>query len=539
MVLTGGRVHTLDPGKPLASAVAVSHGVIVGVGSDAEVARLVGPHTKVIRLEGHTLIPGFQDSHAHLLEIGEARMNVDLVGAKTYAEVVERVRAVVQGRKKGDWVRGRGWHEEKWTSRPKDAVRGFPTEAALSKISPDNPVILSRADGHAVLLNALGLSLMGITDKTPDPPGGEVIKDAAGRPTGVLVDRAEDLVHPPDPTPEERERALDLAEEECARKGITSLDDAGVSPDVIALYKRRAEERKLSLRIYAMVFGLEALKAFGPPQIGLGGGFLTVRSVKLLADGALGSRGAALLAPYDDDPGNTGLFRTPPEIILETARYGLAHGFQVNVHAIGDRANRVVLDSFETAFRENPGVKDPRFRVEHAQLLNAADIPRFATLGVIASMQGIHATSDRPWAPQRLGMARVQEGAYVWQKLLKSGARIINGTDAPVEDVDPIRCFYASVTRMDETGHPPGGFDPDQRMTRDEALRSYTLEGAYGNFEESTKGSIEVGKFADFTVLSQDIMAVPDPELLKTRVLLTVVGGIVRYDGRAPAPARH
>jgi predicted amidohydrolase YtcJ len=530
LVLRGGIVHTLDAKKPLASAVAISRGLIVGVGTDAEMTAFVGPRTTLVALEGRTLIPGFEDSHAHLMGIGKARMTVDLVGAKTYAEVVDRVRAALRGHRPGEWIRGRGWHEEKWTSLPADAVRGFPTEAALSRVTPNNPVILERADGHAVLLNARALALMGIDDATKPPEGGEVIKDAAGHPTGILVDQAESLVHAPEPTPEESERALDLAQEECVRKGITSLDDAGVSGEVIGLYRRRAEKGTLSIRIYAMVRGLEALKAFGPPQIGLGGGFLTIRSVKVFADGALGSRGAALLAPYADDPGNSGFFTTPPETILETARYGLAHGFQVNVHAIGDRANRAVLDAFETALREVPNVTDPRFRVEHAQILTKTDIPRFAQLGVIASMQGIHATSDRPWAPQRLGLARVEEGAYAWRKLLRSGARIINGTDAPIEDVDPIRCFYASVTRMDETGHPPGGFDPDERMTREEALRSYTLEGAFGTFEERTKGSIEVGMVADLTLLSQDIMTVSEPEILKTRVLLTIVAGVVRYD---------
>ncbi|HWX23783.1 MAG TPA: amidohydrolase, partial [Vicinamibacteria bacterium] len=378
------------------------------------------------------------------------------------------------------------------------------------------------------------MALMGIAAKTVSPEGGEVIKDAEGHPTGILVDRAQDLVHVPEPTPAARERALDLALEECVRKGITSLDDAGASPEAIALYRLRAAAGRLSIRLYVMISGLEAAKAFGRPEIGLGGGFLTIRSVKLWADGALGSRGAALLAPYTDDPGNSGFFTTPPETVLETARFGLAHGFQVNVHAIGDRTNRMVLDMFEKAFHEFPGVRDPRFRIEHAQILSAADIPRFGRLGVIASMQGIHATSDRPWAPARLGLARVQEGAYAWQKLLRSGARIINGTDAPVEDVDPIRCFYASVTREDENGNPPGGFDPEQRMSREEALRTYTLDGAYGTFEEHSLGSVEKGKSADLTVLSKDILTVPEREILSARVLLTIVAGQVRYEAAAP-----
>jgi len=275
------------------------------------------------------------------------------------------------------------------------------------------------------------------------------------------------------------------------------------------------------------------MKTYDKPEIGLGNGFLTIRSVKLVADGAMGSRGAALLEPYDDDPKNSGFFTTPPDVVLATARYGLAHGFQVNVHAIGDRTNRMVLDQFERAFAEHPEVKDPRFRIEHAQILDAADIPRFGKLGVIASMQGIHCTSDRPWAESRIGIERVKEGLYVWRKLLDSGATIINGTDVPVEDIDPIKNYYASVTRKPESGEPKNGFDPDQRMTREEALVSYTSAAAYGAFAEEERGSIETGRLADLTVLSQDILSVPDDALLKTRVLYTIVDGRIRYDAAA------
>jgi predicted amidohydrolase YtcJ len=272
------------------------------------------------------------------------------------------------------------------------------------------------------------------------------------------------------------------------------------------------------------------MRALGRPEVGLGGGLLTVRAVKLVADGALGSRGAALLEPYADDPGNAGLLVTPPGEILEAARFALAHGFQVGTHAIGDRANRVVLDAYETALREHPAAKDPRFRVEHAQILDAADIPRFGKLGVLASMQGIHCPSDRPWAPQRLGEARVKEGAYIWRKLLAAGARILNGTDAPVEDVSPIQNFHATVTRQDGTGRPPGGFDPDQKLTRAEALRTMTLDAAYGSFAESERGSVEVGKLADLVVLTQDILSVPDAALLETEILATIVDGKVLYE---------
>jgi predicted amidohydrolase YtcJ len=355
----------------------------------------------------------------------------------------------------------------------------------------------------------------------------------------VLVDNAMSLVRAPPSSDARRAQALDLALEEALRKGITSFHDAGASAADVALFRRYAGERKLVPRVYVMVAGYDLLKTYEKPEISLGDGFLTIRAVKLVADGAMGSRGAALLEPYVDDPKNSGFFTETPETVLAAARYGLEHGFQVNVHAIGDRTNRMVLDQFEKAFAEHPEVKDPRFRVEHAQILDAADIPRFARLHVIASMQGIHCTSDRPWAESRIGIDRVKEGLYVWRKLLDSGATIMNGTDVPVEDIDPIRNYYASVTRRPESGEPKEGFDPDQRMTREEALVSYTRAAAYGAFEERDRGTIETGKLADLTVLSQDILRVPDDALLRTEVLYTIVDGRVRYDKGSGASAAN
>jgi predicted amidohydrolase YtcJ len=369
-----------------------------------------------------------------------------------------------------------------------------------------------------------------VTRATTAPAGGEVIQDASGAPTGVFVDNAQSLVEPPPRTREEEARSLELAMDECLAKGVTSLTDAGATLETIDLYRRTAASGGLRLRLNVMAGGFAVMKALGRPEVGAGGGLLTVRSVKLYADGALGSRGAALLEPYTDDPGNRGLLVTPPEKILEAARFALAHGFQVGTHAIGDRANRLVLDAYEKALAERPEARDPRFRIEHAQVLDEADIPRFARLGVLASMQGIHCPSDRPWAPARLGAARVAEGAYAWRKLLAAGARILNGTDAPVEDVSPVRNFHATVTRQDASGTPPGGFDPDQKLTRDEALRTMTLDAAYGSFEEATRGSIEPGKAADLVVLSQDILSVPDGSLPRTEVVATIVGGRVLYE---------
>jgi predicted amidohydrolase YtcJ len=531
LVLRGGVVHTVDPARPRAQAVAVREGRIVAVGSEAEIAGHVGRDTRVVELGGRAAVPGFEDSHAHLLGIGYARLDVDLVGTRGFAEVVERVAAAVKGRPAGEWVRGRGWHEGKWDAPAPGSVRGFPTHEALSRIAPDNPVVLERADGHAALANARAMALRGVTRDTKAPAGGEVIRDGSGAPTGVFVDNASALVEPPPRTAEENARALELAMDECLAKGVTSLTDAGAEVDTIAMYRRAAAAGRLRTRLYVMAAGLRTMRALGAPQHATADGMLAVRSVKLYADGALGSRGAALLEPYADDAGNSGLLVTPPEGLLEATRHALAHGFQVATHAIGDRANRIVLDAYEKALAERP-TSDHRFRIEHAQVLDASDVARFARLGVLAAMQGIHCPSDRPWAPARLGEARVREGAYVWRKLLDAGARILNGTDAPVEDLSPIQNFHASVTRQDAQGRPPGGFDPDQKLTRAEALRTMTLDAAYGAFAEQERGSIEVGKRADLVVLSQDILAVPDDALMKTAVDVTIVGGRVLHERR-------
>jgi predicted amidohydrolase YtcJ len=530
IVLKNATVYTMDAARPTAHAVAISGGRLAAVGEDADVAPLTGPKTRVLDLGGAAVFPGLYESHGHLLNLGSLRMSLDLVGTTSYPEIVERVAAAARRAREGQWITGRGWHEGKWKQPANPSVRGFPTHEALSAVSPRNPVVLRRADGHAMLVNKRVLELMGIGRDTKAPSGGEIVRDAQGEPTGILVDRAMDLVKVPPQSREEQRRALDLGVKECLSQGVTTFCDAGAPSEEIALYKEMASAGALGMRLYVMLGGLSTLKQWEKPEIGLGGGFLTIRAVKLYADGALGSRGAALLEPYADDPGNSGFLTTPPETLLEATRLALDRGFQVCTHAIGDRANRTMLDIYEKALKERPQIKDARLRIEHAQILDAQDIPRFAALGVIASMQGIHATSDRPWAPARIGMDRIREGAYVWQKLLKSGARIVNGSDVPVEEVSPIKGFYASVTRQDESGNPPGGFDPDQRMSREEALRSYTLDAAFGTFTESTNGSIVPGKRADLTVLSKDIMKVPEPEILKTEVLYTIVDGRIRYE---------
>lgn len=532
-VLVNGVVHTMDEARPRAEAVAITAGRISAVGSSAEVLALKGPRTEVIDLQGATVVPGLKESHGHFVGIGQARMVLDLVGTKSWDEVVARVAAAAKTRPKGAWIVGRGWHEGKWETKPAREVRGFPPHDALSAVSPDHPVYLVRADGHAGFANAQAMALMKITKETKAPAGGDIIRDANGQATGVFIDTAQRLIQPPGSSEQDVREAIRLATEECLRKGITFFDDAGADLRTIALYQELAAKNQLGLRLYAMIRGLDNLKKFGAPQPGGPDSFLSIRSLKLSIDGALGSRGAKLLEPYVDDPGNTGLWVTDPAVVREAALFGIEHGFQVNVHAIGDAGNRAVLDAFEAAFKAHPEKKDARFRDEHSQILDESDIPRFGKLGVIASIQGIHGTSDLPWASERLGEARVLEGAYVWQKLKKSGAVLINGTDAPVEDVDPIKSYYASVTRQSETGVPPGGYQPDQKLTRLEALKSYTKDAYWASFAEANGGTIGPGKWADLTVLSRDILSVPDKEILKARVLYTIVNGKIAYRSSA------
>lgn len=530
LVLKNGTVYTMNAERPKAQAIAVIDNRIAVVGTDADVAPYIGPNTRVIDLKGETVVPGLKESHGHLIGIGAAKMFINLVGTKSYAEVIERVKAATPKAQPGEWLVGRGWHEQKWADRSSLTVRGFMTHQDLSKAIPNNPVFLERADGHAIFVNAKAMELMGITKDTKAPDGGEIIRDKSGNPTGIFVDKAQDLIKRPPPTGNQIRQALELGIQECLANGITMFDDAGVPLETLNIYKEYAQQGKLNMRLYAMAGGLQTMRALGKPEVDLGNGFLTIRSVKLVADGALGSRGAALLEPYSDDPGNSGYFTIAPESVYTAAKYALEHGWQICTHAIGDRANHMILDMYEKALKEYPYITDTRFRDEHTQNVDEADIPRFAKLGVIASMQGIHATSDLPWASDRLGQARVLEGAYVWQKLLKEGVKIINGTDAPVEAVSPIASYHASVTRKTPDGMPEGGFSPDQRMSREEALRSYTLDAAFGAFHEKDLGSIEIGKLGDFTVLSKDIMTVPEDQLLQTEILYTIVDGKVRYD---------
>jgi hypothetical protein len=538
LVLTNGKIVTVDEAMPEAAAVAIRGAEIVAVGTAAEIEDHIGPETEVIDLNGRLAIPGLIEGHGHYLGLGRAQTILDLTQAGSWDDIVALVRDAVAQARPGEWINGRGWHQEKWSNLPAETVDGVPLHTELSAVSPDNPVLLTHASGHAAFANARAMELAGITASTRNPAGGEIAHDARGNPTGLLRETAQRLVNAggatEQRTPEqvfaEQKRYVDLAAQEALSKGITSFHDAGSSFEVIDFLRTLEERNELPVRLYVMVRGesnqeMDARlpEYFMPIE---GNDFLTVRSIKRQIDGALGAHGAWLLEPYLDMPASAGLTLEEPADIEGTARVAIKHGFQVNTHAIGDRANREVLDIYQRVFEANPDHTDLRWRIEHAQHLHPDDIPRFGQLGVIASMQGIHCTSDAPWVYRRLGEERAQSGAYVWRDLMDSGAIIANGTDAPVEDVDPIASFYASVTRLTADGSV---FFGDQKMTRDEALRSYTINNAIAAFEEDRKGSITVGKLGDITVLDRDIMTIPDSEIPAARVDLTIVGGEVRY----------
>lgn len=530
LVLRNGRVITVDDRLPEAQALASHGGRIVALGSNADIARYIGPATRVIELGGQIAIPGFIEGHGHFTGIGENRVNLDLMSTTSWDQIVQMVAQAVERAKPGEWIIGRGWHQDKWIRRPDANVEGFPLHAALDRVSPDNPVLLTHASGHASFVNKKALDDSGITRATPNPTGGEILKDASGEPTGLLRESASGLVRTPAQDEAALRKVLTLADEEVVAKGITSFQDAGASFAQIDLIRKLVNEKAMRVRLWMMIRASNtSLRAniHRARVIGAGEDHLTVRAIKVTADGALGSRGAWLLEPYADKPDSSGLVPAAVQTLPETARLAVEHHMQLCVHAIGDRANREVLDIYEDAFKAtSSNGKELRWRIEHAQHISAADIPRFGQLGVIASMQAVHATSDGSWVPSRIGAKRTEEGAYVWQKLMTSGAVVTNGTDAPVENVDPILNYYAAVTRKLADGRP---FYPDQKMSRMEALRAYTIQNAFAAFEEDLKGSLTVGKLADITVLSKDITTVPDEDIKATKVTYTIVGGSVVY----------
>ncbi len=540
LVLRNGHVVTVDSTRPEAEAVAVLGKRIMAVGSNREISDYIGPETQVIDLDGRLAIPAFIEGHAHFMGLGESKLNLDLTTAANWAEIVDMVAAAAADAEPGEWILGRGWHQEKWNEVPDNLVEGVPTHRDLDAVAPDNPVVLTHASGHSVLVNAAAMRLAGIDRNTPSPEGGAIVHDGAGNPTGLLRDNAESAINrararaQADQTDEEREahfrEVVQLAAREALSKGIATFHDAGESFATIDGFRRMAEAGELPIRLYVMISeDNDALEARLPDYrwIGLADDHLTVRAIKRWLDGALGSHSAWLLEPYTDMPNSTGLNTVPIRVEERTAQLAMQYGFQLNTHAIGDRANRETLDVYERAYAAHPEVTDPRWRVEHAQHIDPTDIPRFGELGVIASMQGIHATSDMPWVPSRLGEERASTDAYRWQDLWQSGAVVTNGTDAPVEDVDPIPSFWATVARELPDGTV---FQPDQRLSRDQALRAYTLNNAYSAFQEDLKGSLTPGKLADITVLSRDIMTIPVDEIRDAVVDYTIVGGRVAYD---------
>ncbi len=543
-VIRNGKVVTMDSTSPEGQGVAITGDRIIAVGSDAEIGRYVGPGTKVIDLQGHLAIPGFIESHGHFTGLGRGLTELDLMGVPSWQQIAQMVGDAAKTAKPAAWIQGRGWHQEKWDVSPGRVVKGFQTNDLINQAAPKNPVVLEHASGHALIANDVALRLAGIGPSTPNPPGGEIIKDERGRPTGVLVDGAQVLVgralaknlatRTPAEVDADFRRQVFLATQNAVANGVTSFQDMGESFATIDAIKKIVDEGHMPLRLYILV-GRDEVRPddvdslVAHRMVDYGDGHLTVRAIgEVTADGALGSRSAWMLKPYDDDPTNTGLNVTPMPRIKEIAEIGIAHGFQISVHAIGDRANKETLDTYQAVFDEHHVKGDTlRWRIEHAQHLNPADIPRFAQLGVVASMQGIHACSDARYVIPRLGEERAKQGAYVWQSLWKTGAVVTNGTDVPVEAISPIASFHCSVTR-DIVG-TDSAFFPEQALTREQALKTYSVNGAYVAFQERQSGSLAPGKYADIVVLDHDIMTVPPDSILGTKVLYTIVGGKVVY----------
>lgn len=540
LILINGNIYTVDSLQPRAQAIAVKGERILKVGSNEDIQQLKGDSTQIIDLDGKFLMPGFIEGHGHYAGLGSSLMNLNFLKSKSWDDIVKLVEQRAKSTRRGDWIIGRGWHQEKWTKPIEKAVLGYPYHDSLSAISPDNPVILSHASGHSLFANAKAMELAGITADTPNPPGGEIVRDARGTAIGVFEERAMSLITKAydaylaslssEQKKEQWLKGIELAEQECLSKGITSFQDAGSSFQEMEWYRELAEAGRMKVRLWAMVrhpYHTLKGKIDAYPVIDAGNGYFTCRAIKSELDGALGAYGAWLLAPYDDKPGFSGQNTTPIEEVRRIAGLALERNMQLCVHTIGDKANRELLNLCEELFRSQANAKDLRWRSEHAQHIDPVDIPRFSQIGIIAAMQGIHCTSDAPFVVKRLGEERARTGAYPWRSLLDAGAVVTNGTDAPVEDVSALESFYASVTRKRaDTGM---AFFPEQRMTRAEGVYSYTLANAYAAFEEKNKGSIEAGKLADFVVLSNDLLTCPDEDILSTRVLMTIVGGKVKF----------
>jgi predicted amidohydrolase YtcJ len=532
IVFKNGIVHTVNERQPRAEAIAIKGNKIIFVGSNRAAKAYEGNATRVIDLQGKTVVPGLTDAHYHLAGVGAREMNLNLEGTTSKEDFLAKVKARVNRAKPGEWVTGRGWIETFW--KPPT----FPTRWDLDKIAPENPLFLTRADGHAAVVNSAALKVAGVTKETPDPQGGEIMKDKqTGEPSGMLVDRAQNLVgrHVPPATEADMEEALILGVRRSIELGWTQIQNAGATFSEVERLKKLYADGKIKLRIYEAIRGpspdASRLLRAGA-ETNLYDNRFTVRTIKVSIDGALGSKGAALLEPYADHD-TTGLLMYKEEDLMPMFTEALRNGIQVETHAIGDRANRVILDLYEKAFKAVPPAarkqRDPRWRIEHAQIMHPSDIPRFARLGVIPSMQPSHAIGDLHFAPSRVGIKRL-EGAYAWQTFIKSGSIIAGGSDAPVERGEPMIEFYAAVARRDQKGFTGEGWHPEQKVTREQALKMFTIWAAYAAFEEGMRGSIEIGKLADLTILSADIMNIAEPEILKTRCVMTVIGGELVFE---------
>src|SRR5712691_1352658 len=535
LIFINGNIYTANEKQPRAEAVAVKGDRIIFVGSNAEAKKFEGARTRVVDLHGETVVPGMTDAHYHFIGVGQRELNLNLEGITNLEDFLAKVKARVDQAKPGEWVTGRGWIETFW----KPPV--FPTRWDLDKISPNNPVILGRADGHGAVTNSAALKIGGVTKDTKDPFGGQILRDKqTGEPTGMLLDNAQSFVrrHVPDSTEGDTERAAILANNRSIQLGWTQVQDPGGSYRDVDLYKKLYGEGKLKLRIYKAVYGpgpeAQRLLREGPIIEAFGSRF-NLRTIKVVSDGALGSRGAALLAPYSDAPDSSGFLRVKEEDLLPMLQEALRKGIQVETHAIGDYANRFILDEYEKALNAVPKsqrkIAEPRWRDEHAQIVNPTDIPRFAKLGIIPSMQPSHAIGDLHFAPSRLGMKRL-EGAYAWNSFIKSGVIVPGGSDAPVERGEPMIEFYAAVSRKDIRGFSGEGWHPEEKVTREQALKMLTIWPAYAAFEENLRGTIEVAKLADLTVLSADIMKIPEMDILKTHCVMTVIGGEIVYEAK-------
>ena len=550
LVLLNGNIYTVNQKMPHAEAVAIKGDRIVFVGTNAAAKAYQGANTRVVDLHGATVVPGMTDAHYHFLGVGQREMNLNLEGITNLEDFLAKVKERVDKAKPGEWITGRGWIETFWKNQ------AFPTRWDLDKISPNNPVILGRSDGHGAVANSLALKAGGVTKETKDPFGGQILRDKeSGEPTGMLLDNAQALVRRQVPASADGndEQAAILADKRSIGLGWTQIQDPGGSFRDVELYKKLYGEGKLKIRIYKAVYGPgpEANRLLSEgPIIEAYGNRLNVRAIKVVSDGALGSRGAALLAPYSDVPEvkepdgsmkpNVGFLRVKDEELLPMLKAALEKGIQVETHAIGDYANRFTLDEYEKALNAVPQsqrkIAEPRWRDEHSQIVNPADIPRFAKLGIIPSMQPSHAIGDFHFAPARLGKERLN-GAYAWNTFIKSGVIIPGGSDAPVERGEPMIEFYAAVARKDIKGYSDENWHPEEKVSRENALKMFTIWPAYVAFEENLRGSIEVGKLADLTILSADIMKIPEMDILKTHCVMTVIGGEVVYQTATNAAA--